>query len=64
MPGLNGSELWDSLHAKYPGMRVLFTSGYDAGLLEDRGALSQDLPMIRKPFTVEELRSRVDEVLS
>jgi signal transduction histidine kinase/CheY-like chemotaxis protein len=64
MPGLNGDELWDQLRARYPAMRVLFMSGYDAGLLESRGATTGDSPQIRKPFSVKELCARVDEALS
>jgi signal transduction histidine kinase/CheY-like chemotaxis protein len=64
MPGMNGDELWDRLHARYPGMRVLFMSGYDAGMLESRGATTGDAPLLRKPFSVKELCARVDEVLA
>lgn len=64
MPGINGDELWDQLHARHPAMRVLFMSGHDAGLLESRGATTGDSPLIRKPFSVKELCARVDEVLS
>jgi two-component system cell cycle sensor histidine kinase/response regulator CckA len=63
MPGMNGDELWDRLRARYPAMRVLFMSGYDAGLLASRGAATGDSPLILKPFSVRELCARVDEVL-
>jgi signal transduction histidine kinase/CheY-like chemotaxis protein len=64
MPGLNGTELWDRLRPRYPAMRVLFMSGYDAGLLESRGATTGDWPVLRKPFSVKELCARVDELLT
>lgn len=63
MPHLNGRELWDSVHAARPSLLVLFMSGYDAGVLQERGATAGDLPLLRKPFAISELCGQIDAVL-
>ncbi|MEO8223529.1 MAG: PAS domain S-box protein [Gammaproteobacteria bacterium] len=59
MPGLTGRELADQMVALYPGLRVLFMSGYlDQSTLLETGA-----PFLQKPFTPEALARKVREVL-
>lgn len=57
MPGLDGWELGQRVNALYPGMPILYMSGYDL----DRG--TRELPLLRKPFEAEELLSRVRSLL-
>lgn len=63
MPGMSGSELADALRSRFPGLKVLFMSGYfdEASVLspvEERRAR-----FIEKPFTPAELTAAVDNVL-
>jgi PAS domain S-box-containing protein len=61
MPSMSGPELAERLVEHWPGVGVLFTSGYSAGAVLDRGALIADL--LEKPFTIEELARKVREAL-
>ena len=60
--GLNGVELARQIHELMPDVKVLLTSGYNAGMLD--GALSQDgFRLLSKPYTGDELGSRVRNIL-
>ncbi len=63
MPGMSGRELAEQVVTQRPGVRVLFTSGYseDAGLYQ--GALDSQAHFLAKPYSVQQLSSRVREVL-
>lgn len=64
MPSMSGVELWEKLGALYPHMRVLFMSGYPEQVLNRYGTCLRDLPFLSKPFSSEELRLKVEEVLA
>jgi PAS domain S-box-containing protein len=61
MPGRTGCELAESLAIQRPGIKVLYISGYsgDAG----QGCLEPGTEYLPKPFTPEQLASKVREVL-
>jgi signal transduction histidine kinase/ActR/RegA family two-component response regulator len=63
MPGLNGKELHERLRALKPELRVLYMSGYNEDVITSHGVLSDDTAFIQKPFSVEELVSRVRSTL-
>jgi CheY-like chemotaxis protein len=61
MPGMRGDELSRRLKRMYPGIRVLLISGY----VQEVGP-PLDVPragLLEKPFTPEELLSRLGEIL-
>ena len=62
MPDMNGRALADEARRRRPGIRVLFATGYARG--EDGGGLHQELRLIGKPFTVEQLSISLDEALN
>ncbi|MCX6623023.1 MAG: response regulator, partial [Acidobacteria bacterium] len=62
LPGTNGPALVEEMLPANPGMRALFVSGYDDQSLERVGIHVTD-PFLRKPFSAEELASKVREVL-
>jgi two-component system, cell cycle sensor histidine kinase and response regulator CckA len=63
MSGMNGVELAERLAFERPEMKVLFATGYPAGLAE-RPSLSQvESHLLKKPFTGRTLVSKVREVL-
>ena len=64
MPGLNGKELADHLRMLYPGLKVLFISGYTADVIAHRGVLDPGVAFLHKPFGQEELAQKVREVLA
>ena len=63
MPGLSGRELADRLHAIRPGLKVLFMSGYAGDALLRRGVREEDPAFIEKPFSPDQLASRVRALL-
>jgi two-component system, cell cycle sensor histidine kinase and response regulator CckA len=62
MPGMNGRELAERLHASQPRMKVLYVSGYSAEVF---GAEAEVPPSgyLGKPFAPGELVARVQEIL-
>ncbi len=64
MPGMLGPELAAKAVALRPHLKVVYTSGYpDTALVRD-GRLPPDIEMIHKPFTPEDLASKLERVLS
>jgi two-component system, cell cycle sensor histidine kinase and response regulator CckA len=64
MPVMGGLELAGELRKLHPKVRVLFISGYtDDVVFLDRDAKAKSA-FLRKPFSFEVLRQRVDGLLS
>ncbi len=63
MPGMNGQELAERLKPFYPGMKVLYMSGYTDNAIVLHGVLMEGVHYIQKPFTVQALARKVREVL-
>ena len=64
MPELNGRELSDYLADLHPTLPILFMSGYTGDDVLARSLLPETAPFIQKPFTPEELLSRVRGMLA
>ena len=63
MPGMNGRALRDALLLLYPGLRVLFMSGYTGDVLTGLGGLDRDVALVPKPFTPDTLLSGIRKAL-
>ncbi|HVS00858.1 MAG TPA: ATP-binding protein [Thermoanaerobaculia bacterium] len=63
MSGMNGVELAERLSFKRPEMKVLFATGYPAGLAERPSLTNEEAPLIKKPFTGRDLSAKIREVL-
>ncbi|HZF11355.1 MAG TPA: ATP-binding protein [Thermoanaerobaculia bacterium] len=63
MNGMSGVELAERLAFERPEMKVLFASGYPAGLAERPSLAQGDAPLLKKPFTGRALVAKVREVL-
>ena len=63
MPAMSGRELGDQLGARYPGMKVLFMSGYTDEAIARHGVLREGAQFIQKPFSPTQLAAKVREVL-
>jgi PAS domain S-box-containing protein len=63
MPGQNGRDLAERVAELRPSMRVLFTSGYTDGEIEQRGLLRPGAAFIQKPLTPRSLVRAVQKIL-
>jgi two-component system cell cycle sensor histidine kinase/response regulator CckA len=63
MPEMNGRELAERLTSFYPGLRVLFMSGYTSNVIAHRGVLDKNVYFLQKPFSKKELAVQVRDVL-
>jgi len=63
-PGISGPVLADQLIEMQPGLRVLFMSGFDSTQVVQRYVLERGFALLTKPFTMEQLRDKVKEVLA
>ncbi|MCA1793898.1 MAG: response regulator, partial [Desulfobacteraceae bacterium] len=59
MPEMNGRDLAEKLSALYPGINVLFMSGYTANVIAHQGVLDDGVAFIQKPFSMEDLAVKV-----
>lgn len=61
MPGMNGRELAQRLWVRHPHLKVLFMSGYtDSAML---GILEVGTAFLQKPFSAQDLASKLRELL-
>jgi two-component system cell cycle sensor histidine kinase/response regulator CckA len=63
MPEMGGREVSETLHSRYPNIRVLFMSAYTEDEVILRGVRVAEVNFVSKPFTVDGLRSKVREIL-
>jgi CheY-like chemotaxis protein len=62
MPDMHGADVARTIRTMLPDLPIVFVTGYaETGQLE--AALGPDAPVLRKPFTIEELAYVVDELL-
>jgi signal transduction histidine kinase/CheY-like chemotaxis protein len=59
MPGMNGAELAAAARAKWPGLPIVFASGY-ADIAQVETAVGCETPIIRKPFSLEALNGAIE----
>jgi len=64
MPDMNGRDLSERLLSIYPGMKILFMSGYTSDVIAHRGVLDEGVNFMQKPFSMLDLSIKVREALS
>jgi PAS domain S-box-containing protein len=62
MPGISGPELAEQMTARWPGLRVLFVSGYTPEAIEKHGEISPGTSFLQKPFTRAQLTHALQEL--
>ena len=63
MPNGSGRELADELERRQPGIKVLFMSGYTDEAIAHHGVLEEGAEFIQKPFSPQQLATKVRQVL-
>jgi CheY-like chemotaxis protein len=63
-PGMSGPMIADQIAALKPDIKVLFMSGYDGTQVVRRYVVEKGYSLLTKPFTMEQLRSKVQAVLA
>ncbi|MDG2520634.1 PAS domain-containing protein [Caulobacter segnis] len=63
MPEVNGRKLADEARRRRPDLKVLFTTGYTRNAVVHNGVLDPGVQLIGKPFSIEDLATRVRAVL-
>src|SRR5437868_3195237 len=62
MPDIGGPELAQRLLQMRPGMKVLYVSGA-ADALNDAGVLERSANFLQKPYTQEQISTKIREIL-
>ncbi len=60
---VTGPEIGRELKKRYPELPLLFVSGYADEMLIQRGILEEGHPLLKKPFTKQDLRARIHSLL-
>jgi CheY-like chemotaxis protein len=63
MPEMSGRELADLAREIQPDLRVLYTTGYTRNAIVHNGVLDPGTSLLTKPFTIEELATKVRRML-
>jgi PAS domain S-box-containing protein len=63
MPDIGGMELVEQLVARWPGLKVVYMSGYAEGDKLQPGMQQSDRSFLQKPFSAESLTLKVRQVL-
>jgi signal transduction histidine kinase len=64
MPRLNGRELASEIRTRWPGIPILFISGYTAEEVVGRGLIARGENFLQKPFDPQGIAAKVREMLA
>ncbi|MBI4791761.1 MAG: response regulator [Deltaproteobacteria bacterium] len=64
MPGMSGSDLSARLAVQFPGLKVLYMSGYTENVISHCGVVNAGVNFIQKPFSGQSLTVKVRQVLT
>lgn len=64
MPGMSGRKLADEAKARFPELKVLYTTGYTQNAIVHNGTVDADARLLQKPYTIDDLARKVRAVLS
>ena len=64
MPGeMNGVQLAQRLREQSPGIKIIYSSGFPADALAERGGILSEGPILRKPYQREEFEKILRQIL-
>ena len=62
--GMNGRQMADAGRERRPDLKVLFITGYAETAVLGHGSLSPGMQVLTKPFVLETLASRIEELIA
>ncbi len=63
MPKMSGTELAKKMIQRYPGIKVLYSSGYTENAIVHQGILHESVNFIQKPYAPSALAERIRSIL-
>ena len=63
LPEMNGRDLATRLEQLCPNIRIVFMSGYTAGIISQKGVTTQGITLLHKPFSAAELSEALQEAM-
>ncbi len=63
MPGKSGKEAYDEIRQMRPGIKIIFSSGYDPDLVRQKALIAQNVPVVYKPVPMAVLLKLIRSVL-
>ncbi len=63
MPEMNGNELADLVHKKFPETKILYTSGYTETRIIHEELMHEGTQFLHKPFTIVEFTNAINKLL-
>ena len=63
MPRVNGGQLAEAVRQRYPGLPVLFVSGYTDDIIAQHGIVRDGVALLEKPFSPSVLARKVRELI-
>jgi CheY-like chemotaxis protein len=63
MPEMSGRELAGLARERLPELKILYTTGYTRNAIVHNGILDAGTNLLTKPFSIEELASKVRTML-
>jgi len=64
MPDMSGKDLYGQLASSFPDLKTIFMSGYTENVIAYHGVLDPEVNFLQKPFSIKDLNSKIQEVLS
>ncbi len=63
MPEMSGKDLADQIKKQLPQIKVLYMSGYTANAIAHHGVLDKGVNYIQKPFSIQQIATKLRQVL-
>jgi PAS domain S-box-containing protein len=63
MPDMSGKDLYGQVSRRNPGLKSIFMSGYTENVIAYQGVLDPGVNFLQKPFSIEDLKAKIEEVL-
>ena len=63
MPRMSGAEVFEKIRTLSPDVKVIFTSGYSADVIEKTILKYRDITLLSKPVSPDKLLQKIKDVI-